>query len=120
MTIGAESWYAARPGGLEAMAATRSEVLTLLRTAGPSLTALGVKRLGLFGSFVRDEQDPDSDVDILVEFEPRLKTFDNFLALATFLEELLGRDVELVTPESLSPYLGPKILTEVEYVPFAA
>jgi len=82
--------------------------------------ALGVRRIGLFGSFVRGEAEPDSDVDILVEFESGRKTFDSFLALSLLLEEALHREVELVTLESLSPYLGPHILAEVEYVAIAA
>ena len=79
------------------------------------IRAFGVKRYGLFGSFVRGEHTDESDVDILVEFEPGQKTFDHFMHLAFFLEELLGRPVDLVTLESLSPYIGPHILQEVEY-----
>ncbi len=84
------------------------------------IRALGVKRLGLFGSFVRDQQRSESDVDLLVEFEQGQKSFDNFIELAFLLEELLQRRVELITPESLSPYIGPHILDEVEYAPIAA
>ena len=76
----------------------------------------GVSRLGLFGSFVRNEQDEKSDVDFLVEFENGKKTYKNFIRLAYFLEELVGRRIELLTPESLSPYMRPHILREVEYV----
>jgi len=84
------------------------------------IRALGVKRLGLFGSFVRGQQSTESDVDFLVEFEQDQKTFDNFIQLAFLLEEVLQRHVELVTPEALSPYIGPHILKEVEYVALAA
>ncbi len=94
---------------------TREQVLTLLYANQLHLRRFGVKRCGLFGSFVRSQQHAQSDVDILVEFEPGQKTFDNFMGLAFFLEDLLGRKVELVTPESLSPYIGPRILHEVEY-----
>src|SRR5262249_50632395 len=62
--------------------------------------------MGLFGSFLREQQGHDSDVDMLVEFEPGRKTFDAFMQLACFLESLFGRRVELVTPESFSPYIG--------------
>ena len=58
----------------------------------------------------------NSDVDILVAFEPDQKTFDNFMDLSFFLEDLLGRPVDLVTVEALSPYIGLHILEEVEYV----
>ena len=79
-----------------------------------------MKKLGLFGSFVREEQGVESDVDLLVEFEPGKKTFDNFIQLSFFLEDLFKRRVELVTSESLSPYIGPHIMNEVEYVTFIA
>jgi uncharacterized protein len=81
---------------------------------------MGVRQLGLFGSFARGEQRPDSDVDLLVEFAPGQKTFDNFMRLALFLEDLFHRRVELVTPESMSPYLRPYIMDEVEYASVAA
>ena len=76
--------------------------------------------MGLFGSFARGNQKPESDVDLLVEFDPDRKTFDNFMGLAFLLEDLLERRVELVTPEALSPHIGPRILKEVEYVAPAA
>lgn len=84
------------------------------------LASLGVRSIGLFGSFVRGEQTAESDVDILVEFEPDKHSFDNFMDVSFLLEDLLGRKVELVTPESLSPYIGPYILREVERVSIAA
>ena len=84
------------------------------------IRSLEVKRVGLFGSFLRGEQRADSDIDLLVEFRSGEKTFDSFMRLAFFLEELLGRSVELVTPESLSPYIGPHILEEVVYVSFGS
>ena len=84
------------------------------------LAFFGVKNIGLFGSFVRGDQTPLSDIDILVEFMPEKHTFDNFMEVAFLLEELLGRKVELITPEALSPYIGPHILKEVERVPIAA
>ena len=81
---------------------------------------LGVRRIGLFGSFVRGEQRLDSDIDLLVEFEPGRKTFDTFMDLSFFLEEVLQHSIELITVESLSPYIGPYILKEVEYAALAA
>ncbi len=74
-------------------------------------TRFGVRRIGLFGSFARGEQKETSDVDILVEFEE--PTFDNFMNLAFFLEDLFSRRVELVTPDSLSPYIAPYVKKEV-------
>ena len=84
------------------------------------LAFYGVKNIGLFGSFVRGDHTPMSDIDILVEFTPEKHTFDNFMEVAFLLEEILGRKVELITPEALSPHIGPHILREVERVPIAA
>ena len=97
---------------------TKEQVLSLLQEHHHDMCAFGVRRLGLFGSFVREQQGYESDVDMLVEFEPGAKTFDAFMQLAFFLEALFGRRVELVTPESLSPYIGPHILREMTYVSF--
>ena len=99
---------------------SRENILSILQKNQEQLRALGVRRLGLFGSFARGEQDEDSDVDVLVDFVPGRKGFDNFIRLVFLLEELFQRPVELVTPESLSPYIGPHILREVEYVAFTA
>ena len=99
---------------------TREDIFKMLDENRTQLRAFGVKRLGLFGSFVRGQQRADSDVDMLVEFEPGQKTFDHFMGLSFLLEDLLGRSVELVTPEALSPHIGPYILKEVEYVSVAA
>ncbi len=99
---------------------TKQEILTVLSENHARIRALGVKRLGLFGSFVRGQQGSDSDVDFLVEFDPGQKTFDNFMKLAFLLEDMLERHVELVTTEALSPYIGPHILDEVEYAALAA
>ena len=97
---------------------TKETILSQIKAQEDQIRALGVKRMGLFGSFVRGRQRADSDVDFLVEFRPGKKTFDNYMQLAFFLEDLLGRPAELVTPESLSPYIGPHILEEAEYVSF--
>lgn len=96
---------------------TKKDIIVAIQTHREKIKAFGVKKLGLFGSFVREQQKPDSDIDLLVEFQPEHKTFDNFIHLSFFLEELLQQPVELVTPESLSPYLGPYIIEEVEDVP---
>jgi predicted nucleotidyltransferase len=99
---------------------TKEHILSLIQEHQSQIRNLGIKRLGLFGSFVRHQQDSDSDIDVLVEFESGCKTFDNFMQVALFLEELFSRRVELVTPEALSPYIGPHILREVEYVPLGS
>ena len=99
---------------------TKDEIVDVIHRNQSQIQVLGVKRVGLFGSFVRGEQRVDSDVDLLVEFEEGQRTFDHFMQLSFLLEDLLGRRVELATPEALSPHIGPHILKEVEYVSLAA
>jgi uncharacterized protein len=105
---------------MQTVIATKQDILSALNRNGAQLRAFGVKRIGLFGSFVRGEQHGGSDIDLLVEFEPDKKTFDAFMELSFFLDDLLSRRVELVTIESLSPHIGPYILKEVEYAALAA
>jgi uncharacterized protein len=102
------------------MIKAKQDILNVLDQNRSQLRALGVRKIGLFGSFVRGEQRAGSDIDLLVEFDPGRKTFDTFMELSFFLEEVLGHRIELVTMESLSPYLGPHILKEVEYAALAA
>ncbi len=101
-------------------AETKSDVWSAIKSNQNRIKALGVRKLGLFGSFVREEQSHDSDIDLLVEFEQEKKTFKNFMALSFLLEDILNRPIELVTSESLSPYIRPYIAKEVEYVTFAS
>ena len=78
------------------------------------LRKYGVKRIGLFGSYVRGTATATSDIDFLVELE-RL-TFDDYMGLAVFLEELFQKDVDLVTPTSIKPGVKPYVEKEIEYV----
>ena len=94
----------------------RDEILKCLAEHREELTNLGVKSLALFGSAARGEAGPDSDLDFLVEFEGSA-TFDQYMNLKFFLEELLGRPVDLVTHKALKPRLRPYIEKEAVYVP---
>ena len=94
------------------MKAKKMNVIGTLRDHEKEIKeSFGVRRIGIFGSFARGEQKETSDVDILVEFEK--PTFDNFMNLAFFLEDLFQRKVDLVTSNSLSPYIGPYVKKEV-------
>lgn len=75
----------------------------------------GVKRIGIFGSFARGEEKEDSDLDVLVVFEEGQKTFDNYMDLKFYLEDLFGREVDLVTEKALRPQLEDIIMKEVVY-----
>jgi uncharacterized protein len=99
---------------------SREEVVERLAGCEPDIRALGVRRLALFGSVLRGTARFDSDVDLLVQFLPGEKTFDRFIELSELLEASLGRRVELVTTEALSPFLGPRILAEAQDVIRAA
>ncbi len=72
----------------------------------------GVKNLYIFGSYVRGEQTPESDIDILVEFEKGKKTFKNYIGLKFYLEELFGLKVDLVIKEAVRDELKKYIYSE--------
>jgi predicted nucleotidyltransferase len=96
-----------------ALAALSREIaFERIRSAESELRAMGIARLALFGSTVRDEARPDSDVDVLIQFTAGAKSYERFLAVAELLEARLGRRVDLVTTEGLSPFLGPRIQAE--------
>ena len=97
----------------------KKRILTLLQTHSNKLSSYGVADIGVFGSYVRGEQKAKSDIDILVDFHKDKKTFRNYINLAQYLEEIFGKQVELITTDSLSPYIAPYIKKEVEYVQIA-
>ncbi len=74
-----------------------------------------VSEIGVFGSYIRGEQEEDSDIDILVSFEKPIG-FVKFMRLEFYLSELLGKKVDLVTKDSLKPHIGSVILKETQYV----
>jgi len=116
-----------RPGGAEArvktrglkdgrrmrvldasMPMTRDEVLATLELHAQELRRLGAKSLALFGSVARDEGTESSDIDVLVELEP--KTFDAYMDVKLFLERVLGRRIDLVLADAVKPRLRSVIL----------
>lgn len=101
---------------MENVPLSRRLALERLAEAESSIRALGVDRLALFGSVVRDEARADSDVDLLVQFAPGSKSYGRLLELSELLETVLRHRVELVTMEALSPHLGPRILAEAQDV----
>lgn len=98
------------------MITTKDEIIKNLKKHQQQLKEFGVNQIGVFGSFVTGKVKKTSDLDIFVVFHPEQKTFRNFMELSFFLEDLFERKIDLVTPESLSPHFGSKILREVEYV----
>ena len=94
---------------------TAEEILRLIQRNKEKIWKYGVKRIGSFGSYLKGEQRDDSDIDILVEFEKDKKTFDNYMELKFFLEELFKRKIDLVIAESIKPELRKYIMESVRY-----
>jgi uncharacterized protein len=97
----------------------KDAILDTLAAHKSQLAGFGVDKIGLFGSYVINEATENSDIDLLVDIRKEKKTFNNFLSLNYYLEALFGKKVELVTTQSLSPYIGPHILKTVEYAAIA-
>jgi len=96
---------------------SREYILNSLRSGKEELQKCGVNSIGLFGSYSRDEQTDQSDVDILIDFEPDKETYDNLMAVYDLLEILFKNEkIEIVTKNGLSPHIGPSIIKEVIYV----
>lgn len=85
-----------------------------------ALKLFGAARLGLFGSFVRNEQKSESDIDFVIEFQEGKKTFRNFMNMANYLEKVMNRKVDLLTWEGMASFVKWEVEKEIEYVPFNA
>ena len=96
---------------------TKFQIFNTLTKNKDKINQLGIKRVGLFGSYVRNQQTDKSDIDLYIEFYPDKENFDNFINLCFLFDNLFeNKKVEVVTENGLSPYIGPQILKEVEYV----
>jgi len=101
--------------------AHRSDVLDRLTTDASTLRGMGLARCAVFGSFARDQAiHPESDIDLLVSFQPGRKDFDAYLELVDHLETILARRVDLVTTEGLSRHLAASVLAEALDVALSA
>ena len=76
----------------------------------------GIARLGLFGSVIRGEEKENSDIDLIADFQPGMKNYDNFIELCFFLEDMFDRKVDLLTFDGISPIIRKNIEREIEYV----
>lgn len=95
---------------------SKQDILKIIRETRPELAdRFGVERLGLFGSFVREEEKRRSDIDLLVSFRRDIDLFE-FLDLKEFLQERLHHKVDLVMDSALKPAIGKRIRAEVQYV----
>ena len=93
----------------------QTEILAEIRKHTSELKAYGVKKVGIFGSFVHSGQHAKSDIDILVDFGRGHKTFDNYMGLKFYLERLFHRKVDLVIKDALKPRIKGQVLSEVKY-----
>jgi len=98
---------------------TKEEILRKLRKNKNKIEGFGVKRIGIFGSFVRGEAKEKSDIDVVVEFERGKATFKNVAGLVDFLEELFGKEIDLLTPDGIESirikHVKEEIKREIEY-----
>ncbi|PZX59281.1 hypothetical protein LV84_01311 [Algoriphagus ratkowskyi] len=96
---------------------TKEIILEKLRLNKPLLSKLGIREVGLFGSYLRNENTISSDIDLLVDFDPEKETFDNFMAAYDLFESIFkNQKIEVVTTNGLSEHIGSNILREVQYV----
>lgn len=102
------------PGQKKSIPHTLSDIIRVLGTQKKLLLhKFGVLDLAVFGSYAKEQQNKNSDIDIYVQLEKKSKTFDNFMDLRFYLEELLpGKKVDLVIKDSIRPELKPHILQE--------
>ena len=96
---------------------TKENIIAALQSHKQEFSKFGVQNIGLFGSYVRNEQSNKSDIDLLIDFEPEKENFDNYMAVYDLFENIFKNEkVEVVTKNGLSKYIGPKILKDVMYV----
>ena len=95
----------------------RTYVLNKLSMLKGKLSDYGVSSIGLFGSTVRNENGPDCDIDILVDFSDGKETYDNLMSVCDLLQSTFKRSkLDVVTKKGLSPYIKSVILSETKYV----
>lgn len=96
---------------------TKENILNTLRLHKDEFSRYGIQNIGLFGSYIRDEQSEKSDIDLLIDFAPDMESFDNYMAVYDIFENIFTNEkIEVVTMNGLSAYIGPSILKEVRYV----
>lgn len=94
---------------------TKKNIIKAIIDSREEIKKYGVKRIGIFGSYVKSMQREGSDIDALVEFEKDKKSFDNYMELKFFLQDLLGCKVDLVIKDALKREIKPHVIKEVEY-----
>ena len=96
---------------------TKENILNALKLHKPEFLNYGIQNIGLFGSYLRNEQSEKSDNDLLIDFAPEKKNFDNYMAVYDIFESIFENEkIEVVTKNGLSAHIGATILKEVLFV----
>ncbi|TFG02207.1 MAG: nucleotidyltransferase [Promethearchaeota archaeon] len=96
-------------------ALSKDNIFQILKQNKEQLKNHHVKRIGLFGSFLRGDNSSKSDIDVIVEFDEGRKNYDNFIEVSYLLEKIFERKIDLLTIEALSPHMKSKILKEAHF-----
>jgi predicted nucleotidyltransferase len=94
----------------------KDQILNMITNNQEIIKGFGVSKIGLFGSYVRNEQNKKSDIDMIVQFEEGKKSYMGFINLADYLEDLFDKKVDLLTDKAISPYMKSRIKKEAIYV----
>lgn len=92
-----------------------TDIITFFRNNKTEIEKYGVKKLGLFGSYAKNLESENSDIDVLVEFQEGNKTFDNYMDLKFYLEDKFNKDIDLVIDENIKEDLKSEILGSARY-----
>lgn len=99
---------------------TKEEIIKKLKENSEVLKKYGVKRIGLFGSYVHGTQNPGSDIDLVVEFDLSIfgenfkGLYDAYLGLSSFIEKLFNRKVDILTPDSIKTIRIKKVAKNIK------
>ena len=94
----------------------KDQIFEQLRLHKEALQAFGVQEIGLFGSYVKNNANENSDIDLLIDLRKGQKSLFNVIRLGDYLETILEKKVDIVTPQGLSKHIGKHILAEVEKI----
>jgi predicted nucleotidyltransferase len=96
---------------------TKQDIFKTIQDNKETIKSFGVTQIGLFGSYVRNEQTSTSDIDFLVDIVKERKTLKNYIDFCDLLESLfVNNKIDIVSKKGLSEFIGPYIIKEVEYV----
>ena len=96
---------------------TKQDIFKTIQDNKETIKSFGVTQIGLFGSYVRNEQTSTSDIDFLVDIVKEKKTLKNYIDFCDLLESLfVNNKIDIVSKKGLSEFIGPYILKEVDYV----